>query len=356
MRARETLSYWGEPAEEEPPPEERLAELEERFAELFKAARALLVLLREEGEVEEDLIYPTLAYANELGLGIVVYYPSERGREILDLDKEAGMLVSAKPGTDWDAAVKRFVRRHAGMVPERVSRDGAVILRWLAVDGGVRYYPIPERKIPEEVTLRISLYTGKLEPRLDVIRAVYERTLSAHGLRYGKSSTAGLHHAFDGDELFVWTYASTDTDSRISARDAAVVFRGRDPEFMHPELMVGLCQVLLRFRRSEHDPRHGFDHFLNRRKSGRPPTKTPKSTAKFIRACVAYFLAVHGGLPEGIAAHRVLNKHLRPLPEVVGELPEVGVSTDESRDLWRAAEKAGVMLGAAGRAIYDHEF
>ena len=35
---------------------------EERFADLFKAARALL----KKGITEEDQIYPTLAFANEL--------------------------------------------------------------------------------------------------------------------------------------------------------------------------------------------------------------------------------------------------------------------------------------------------
>ena len=47
---------------------------EERFADLFKAARILL----EMGISEEDQIYPTLAFANELGQGVEIIEQKER--------------------------------------------------------------------------------------------------------------------------------------------------------------------------------------------------------------------------------------------------------------------------------------
>jgi hypothetical protein len=57
VRSGQEISYWG-PSEPEPtwPPEER-------FSDLRKAAQILL----REGVTEEDRIYPTLAFANELG-------------------------------------------------------------------------------------------------------------------------------------------------------------------------------------------------------------------------------------------------------------------------------------------------
>src|SRR4051812_3810769 len=61
LRTGGAISYWA-PSEEEPLPLP-----EERFEELFKAARVLL----REGVTEEDQIYPTLAFTNELGQQVV---------------------------------------------------------------------------------------------------------------------------------------------------------------------------------------------------------------------------------------------------------------------------------------------
>ena len=57
-------------------------ELEERFAPLFKATQ---VLLGEDID-EEDVIYPTLAFANELELRIRADDTDALVREILELD------------------------------------------------------------------------------------------------------------------------------------------------------------------------------------------------------------------------------------------------------------------------------
>lgn len=62
VRSGKAMSYWS-PAEPEPTPPS-----EERFSELLKAAR----ILRREGVTEEERIYPTLAFANELGQGVAV--------------------------------------------------------------------------------------------------------------------------------------------------------------------------------------------------------------------------------------------------------------------------------------------
>lgn len=333
------MIYWGPPKEEPPEPPE------ERFARLFKAAQVLL----REGIAEEDVIYPTLAYANQLGLGIVVY--GELGRVILDVDEEADTLVSsAEKNVGWEAAVERFSRRHSGLVPIKVV-DGIVILRWLAVDGGVHFYPLPGAKIPEVVTVRIRPRTGSLESGL--ISRVYENILSAHEVSYGTFMVSSTDHEVVGNELFIRSYASTDTATRIPSEYAEAVFGDRAPEFAPPDFVEGYGRLLLGSGRKG---KSGFDRWMNRRKSGMPPTNTPQRTANLIRVCVAYFLGNDGGLPEGVVAHRLLNKHVLPLPEDVAMLPEVGISTKESTALWRATKKAGERLNAAAWAIQDHHY
>ena len=343
-----TFGYWESEEEPELSPEKRFAELEERFAPLFKSAQVLIReskgIAKEEGIDEEDLedlIYPTLAFANELGQGIA------------NLEEEVVMLVtSAENDADWEAAVERFSQRHSGLVPVKVV-DGTVILRWLAVDGGVRFYPIPGVKIPEMVTIRIRLHPSSLEPGL--ISRVYESILSAHELGYGKFMIGSTDHEFAGNELFISSYASTDTATRIPSEHAAIVFRDRAPEFAPPVFMEKVGQLLIGSGRKK-EP--GFDRWLNRRKGGPSPTSTnrnPERPVWFIAACVAYFLKQHGGLPEGIEAHKLLNNHVLP-DETKIPVDYGSQTTSESVALWRSAGKAGVMLEAAVRAIYDQEF
>jgi len=322
--------------------------VEKRFATLFKAAQVLVReskgIAQEEGIDEEDLedlIYPTLAFANELGQGIA------------HLEDEVVMLVtSAENDVDWEAAVELFSQRYSGLIPVKVV-DGIVILRWLAVDGGVRFYPLPGAKIPEVVTIRIRLHTSSLEPGL--ISRVYESILSAHELGYGKFMTGSTDHEFAGNELFVSSYASTETATRIPSERAAIVFRDRTPEFAPPVFMEEVARLLVGSGR-KNEP--GFDRWLNRRKGGPSPTSTTRNPERpfwFIAACVAYFLKRHGGLPEGIEAHRLLNKHV--LPDKTKIPVEYGSqTTSASVALWRSAGKAGVMLEGAVRAIYDQEF
>jgi hypothetical protein len=327
----ETIGYW-DIVEPEAAPS---LEASERFERLFEAAR----VLRKEGIADEDLIYPTLAYANELGQGITV------------LEQEALTLISsANSGADWEAACERFSRKHGGLIPVRVV-DGVLILRWVPVVGDVRFYQVPDMKIPEVVAVRIRLHAGPLE--VGLISRVYERTLSAYGLRHGMCASGRIDYEAPGGELIISSYASTDTAPHVASEHAAVVFGDRAPEFAHPDLMEQVGQVLLGSGRKD---KPGFDRFLNRRKGGPPPTRKPELTTKLIRACVAYFLNQHGELPKGKAAHRLLNKHVLPLPDGVGELPETGDSSHESTELWRSAKKASLMLEAATRAIYDQEF
>jgi hypothetical protein len=113
FRAGGAIAYFP-PTEEEPSPPP-----EKRFADLFQAAQVLL----RGGMAEEDQIYPTLAFANELGQGLV------------DFIEEKERLVSAwEDGSGrWGEAVDEFSWRHPSIRPVEVV-DGVVILERVPVD------------------------------------------------------------------------------------------------------------------------------------------------------------------------------------------------------------------------------
>jgi hypothetical protein len=98
----EAVAYFV-PTEVEPPPPPK-----ERFGALFEAARVLL----EQGGAEEDQIIPTLAFANEIGQGLV---------SLLSIRRQ---LVEASGGAEkWERASDEFVSRYGSLRPVRVA-DG----------------------------------------------------------------------------------------------------------------------------------------------------------------------------------------------------------------------------------------
>ena len=134
------------PTEEEPQPPP-----EERFAELFRAAQVLL----KESVAEEDQIYPTLAFANELGQGLV------------DLIEEKERLVSAwgDASDSWAEVVDEFSWRHPSIRPVKVV-DGAVILERVPVDVRIHNYPLQDAEVPHGCADRIpSQKTKTADPR-----------------------------------------------------------------------------------------------------------------------------------------------------------------------------------------------
>ncbi len=98
---------------------------EQRFEEVFKAARILL----REGVTEEAQIIPTLALANEVGQGT------------LGLITAKERLVAAWEDSSeaWEVEADRLVREHPNFRPVRVV-DGMLILEWLPVSVDIRNY------------------------------------------------------------------------------------------------------------------------------------------------------------------------------------------------------------------------
>ena len=181
LREGGTISYWL-PTEEEPPPPPV-----ERFAELFEAARVLL----REGVTEEDQIYPTLAFANELGQGVVNFV------------EEKDRLVSAysSDADSWDEAVDWFSRKHASMRPVGVV-DGVLNLERIPVRVQVHNYPIADVVVPRVVTISVFPYRRSATP--EQVAALYDERLSSAGIPHEQSASGQFpYFAFeDGYLLF----------------------------------------------------------------------------------------------------------------------------------------------------------
>src|SRR5829696_554698 len=97
-RTKKSIGFWV-PTEEAPP-----LSTEERFDELFKAARILL-----EERAGEDQIIPTLALANEIGQDLSHLVTARTRFVRIGGDREA-----------WDNAADEFVRRYGSLRPVRV--------------------------------------------------------------------------------------------------------------------------------------------------------------------------------------------------------------------------------------------
>lgn len=305
---------------------------EERFGKLFEAAQVLLRV----GIDEEDVIYPTLMYANERGRGTRIGFPSELpGGGMQTLEEYALILASGQDGEGWDSACRWFLRNHDGAVPIDAV-DGVVILRRPNVDGGVYMYPNRDVEIQERVIVRLLPYTSV--PSSEIIAATYEDILRGYNVTYGEHPAGSIGYELTEDALLVTAYAAADMERRISAERAAPVF-GSDlkPDFPRPSLMAAFCRLLLD---------NGFAGHLADRRRGKAP-----NPAALVAACVAFCLKIYGGV-RGKTAHRLLNKHLSGF---ISELPEVGSSTAASVKLWRDADKAADKLLPAAHAFYDHD-
>jgi hypothetical protein len=179
LRAGEAVCFCL-PTEEEPPPRP-----EERFADLFKAARVLL----EMGISEEDQIYPTLAFAAELGQGVVIFEEKEH-------------LVSAwEGGSDiWADAVGAFSRRCPSIKPVEVV-DGVVILERVPMSVRINNYPIQDVEVPRVIVL--AIYPHTKPPTLEQIAARYDRELAVADIPHTESKDGRLEFSSRDGHLLI---------------------------------------------------------------------------------------------------------------------------------------------------------
>jgi hypothetical protein len=305
------------PTEEEPPPPP-----EERFADLFKAARVLLT----EGIAEEDQIYPTLAFANELGQGLVAFI------------EEKERLVSAwEEGSDsWAEAVDEFSWRHPSIRPVKVV-DGVVILERVPVDVRIHNYLLQDIEVPRVVVL--TVYPHKRPPTLEQVEARYDKELLEAKIPHAESNKGRFEFSFREGYLVIEVHHSR---TSIPPEHMGTVFRDGELVFPHPRLVGAYYNMLLGTTSGD-----GFArHLVTRRRGPTPPSDT------VIPACVAFFLRDYGGMKQGMEAHGLLKEHV--LSTHWKKLPE-GHSDSGSTQLWRDANKVKNKLLAAAYALYWYD-
>jgi hypothetical protein len=305
------------PAEEEPSPPP-----EERFADLFKAARVLL----KEGKAEEDQIYPTLAFANELGQGLVDFIEEKRG------------LVSAwdEAPSSWSDAVDRFSWRHPNIRPVKVV-DRVIILERVPVDLRIHNYPIQDVEVPRVVVL--TVYPHKRPPTPEQVAARYDKELLSVNIPHAESNKGRFEFSFHDGYLLIEVHHNR---TSIPPEHMGGVFRDGKPEFPHPRLVGAFYKMLVGTTSGD-----GFARYLVTRSRGQAA-----ASDTVIPACVALYLRDYGGMKEGTATHVLLNKHV--LREHWKKLPE-GYSDSASNQLWRDADKVKNRLLGSAYALYRYD-
>ena len=290
--------------------------LEDRFEELFKAARVLL----RQGVSDVNQIIATLAFAHELGRGFL--HLSAEKRQMKHFANHPEL---------WEKAASRFSRDY-GSRPIKVV-DGVLIMERLPVSIHVHYHP--DTSVAEKVLIRVFPHQRSIEP--EKVAARYKETLLDAGIAHDGIDEVRIHSTFKQGFLLI----------RVGHGDR--LFGSN--QFPHPQLVQKSYGTLL------HGPsRDNFARYLAT--PARGPDPFPEN---LIPACVAYFLArvyrrsakqqrnevVQRGeevKPRSDKVnrqeiHRLLNKHV--LGETWKALPEGGYASSETNQLWRDVERVG---------------
>jgi hypothetical protein len=293
--------------------------VEERFDELFTAARVLL----KENE-EENRIIPTLALANEIG----------QGRPHLIAEKQRLLELGSNIQV-WDEEANSFTRRYGGLRPVRVEQE-ILVLEKLPVFVTVGYAMV--RKTSEEVV--ISVYPHRRLATADEVTSRYEKVLSDAGVLYGEPKTANPSFSFYGRTL------------ELRVKSGTVIERLDQPQgfgygidkasFPHPRLVGEFYNMLLSKAGG------GFREELAIRTAGEPP-----EAQNLVPACVAFLLRAYG-LEGRKDIHHLLNEHV--LCEIGSEL-QLGYTDNATYMLWRSVKNEalvrGPLLDAAWTLFYE---
>jgi hypothetical protein len=291
QRAEGAISYWLPSPEEPPMPPE------ERFSELFSAARALV----QEGIEDENVIYPTIALANAVGYD-------------LDLAKlKAQIVYQWDSQKTRDALARDLARRcNGGLQPVGRSEEGSLLVASVPAAASLEYYQ--GTQIPEQVDLRMFPHRAPTGTRSEVYaadRAVasYKVAMAAAGIPHDNNTGQGpVDSYFESGVVHVTIrHSEWPLDQ---ANHVPIVFSNRMPIFPHPDLVRNLCLAYLKGPNSS-----GFLRFLKPRKAGRS-----SDFGNQIPGCVAALLRDDGDL-QWPSVRRLLNQQ-KIFELVKGPFPE----------------------------------
>ena len=339
-----------------PPPEQR-------FEELFKAARVLF----REGITEEDQIIPTLTLANDIGDAIQTFRAAKGllsraredlescepeiddsvpfrveptpdeienmlssvencSREIAGLVREKEQLVRAREDTEtWESKATEFIRKYGNLRPVEVV-DGILVLERLPVS--IEIGRCPSNEIRMEAMIKVYRHPRPAKP--EHVATLYEKTISAAGIPFS-DACGSISFRFGGGYLLMVVGVDAGTRRHIeSSGDPPERDLDLEPlfAFPHPRHVQGFHQMVLE------EPSKEGTRYLTSRERGRAP-----AADNLIPACVAFFLREYGQISGRKRIHQLLNKHVLCERTWKRRLPEDGYSSSETNQLWRDVGK-----------------
>jgi hypothetical protein len=276
---------------------------EEVFGEVFKAAKALF----EENVTEEDLIIPTLAFANQASALSELKAIRERFAEIADNRSRREQFAND------------FEQRFRGLVPTNLS-DDVLILKSIRLSSDVSRYP--GTTILKEVKIDVFMRSVKLEE----VERLYKQMLEQESVRYDESSEGFCGYRLSDTHVSIVVLPCQ--EELDSDRVALLSSWGRQLTFPPPELVRKLYASL---KGSVYRGKvWGVSHILGGRQSG----KTAQAD-NLIPACVAWYLRERGGIADDHRLATLLNRELL----AKCQKPEVGVKSGEA--IWKSIDKVG---------------
>jgi len=275
--------------------------VEEKYAELLRAARVLL-----EKKAPEDQVFPTLAFAGyALGQGI-----KERFAEKARLVQAWG-----KPKV-WQTEVNRFVSRFPSARPVQIIDDVFILEQEPVSIRVVRY---AHTDVPELVEIHVYQRRDRTEP--EEIARRYEQKLTAAGIPcdVGDKLLPMSAELFEGRVIITVPNHKHDMPPSV----AEAIFRGERPRFQHPEAVRRYCEFAIG---SPREGSNGFARALNRRGGRRP-----ESSKWLIPACVVLCLREIAEIEDNEEIYRLLNEYVYGKKRFLGD----GSDTGNINTLWQ---------------------
>jgi len=282
---------------------------EQRFEALFEAARILI----RDGVGEEDQVFPTLAFANGIGEGLV------------DLASSRDRLLAVQQDSElWEVETDRFIRACPKFRPVKVA-EGVLILERLPISVKIRNYMHPEIVVPKMVTLEVS--PGRSMTKPEHVAVLYEKVLSAAGIpctegAQGTISFEYIEHL--GNRLLLNVKHSL---AEMGAETLASLHLEGKLTFLHPLVVQRFYETLMGTPSGQ-----GFARYLVGRSRGRGP-----DADTIVPACVAAYLRRYGRILSRKDVQCLLNAHV--LSGTWKTLPEDSYGSSAVNQLWRDVEK-----------------
>jgi hypothetical protein len=299
-------------------PSESVSVAEELFGELLGTAQALF----EAKEADEDVVYPTLVFANEIWQRPDFAAAKER------------LVVAWNHDNDeaWRKEAERFTHKYKGFAPMKIKGE-ALFLKQQPAYAVVRNYRTID--LPKEVEIRV--YPRANQATREQVAEAYEDVLSNAGIPCDVSQPTPMPCYSDLGILWIFVQNGEEVPDEFAPR----VWQERKPRisFPHPRLVGAYYDFLYG------QPTPGLDGYaglLNTRPRGEPP-----EIYNLIPPCVGFFLKVEGGLEQGEILN-VLNKYLLRDHHPRGEVPRPKVDlakyNSRRKQLSEAMDKVGPKL------------